>query len=424
MLEGLLSLLGGGSAQTQPPGLLPPQAPAAPGVGDRLMAGAQGFLNSSSPMGALGNLLGGISSGSRTDPAGVQGNAVRGMLTDLQTRGLITPTQAQFIAANPKAWEELSKTMINVPMQIAPDGSIIQTRPFGQLGIPGGVPVSERIETVNPDGSKSPASFIKPSLLNPRGSITAPTMPGQQPAPQPQQANYGGSPATNPNLQPAGQPIVRPSGPITSASPQSIQEGEGIGKGFAEDYTKIQQRSASATKTLTTLQRMSQLADSAFEGAAAPALQYARSMLASVGLPSATVKAGEEFSALANKLTLDAQNGSLGAGVSNADVQFIQNINPNLSHTAAGRKEIITTMTALAKRDQEVAREAVNYRRANGSMDGFQTYIAQWAEQHLLFKGRENTASFGDRFGAATDGGVQFGDGSFRVIGVRPGATR
>lgn len=236
--NGLLALLGG---QANAQGL-PQQPQAGPGMGDRLMAGFQGALNSSSPMGALGNLVGGISSGSRTDPAGVQASAVQGMLGQLLARGQIDPATAKFLAANPKAWEELSKAMINVPMQIAPDGSIIQSRPFGQLGIPGGVPISDRADVVNPDGSKSPGFAIKPSLTRPQGGMVA---VGQQAPPpatppilSPNQPNGGrGQPPLNPAYDgiPPSQ-AARVNGPITEMSPaeRNAQEKSGTMRGEAQ----------------------------------------------------------------------------------------------------------------------------------------------------------------------------------------------
>lgn len=414
MLDGLLSLLGiGGGGQ----GMLPPfqgqpqpqQQPQQPGMGDRLMAGAQGFLNSSSPMGAIGNLLGGISSGSRTDPAGVQGNAVRGMLQKLQASGQIDPTTAQFLAANPKAWEELSKAMINVPMTVAPDGSIIQNRPFGQLNVPGGVPISDPAKRINPDGSQSDSYNIRPSLTRPGGGSV---VPGQA-APQAQpQGMPGQPPMLNPNMPNGGRPV------ISQQSPQAIKEQEGVGGDLAAELKIINTKAAAATSRLGTLNRMSQLSPAAYEGAGAPALQLVRSFLTTMGLPSGSVPAGEEFTALSNKMVLDANNGSLGTGVSNADVAFIKNMQPEISQTREGRQQLIETARQLAKRDQEVAKQAANYRRERGSMDGFQVYIQDWAEKNPMFKDvRPPSANFGERFGAATDS--RPGAPGIRIIGVR-----
>jgi len=430
MLDGLLSLLGLGGGgqgmlppfagqpqdQQQPqqpqPGMIPQmQQPQGPSMGGRLMAGAQGFLNSGSPMGAIGNLLGGISSGSRTDPAGVQGDAVRGMLQKLQAGGQIDATTARFLAANPKAWEELSKAMINVPMTVAPDGSIIQNRPFGQLGVPGGVPISDPAKRINPDGSQSDSYNIRPSLTRPGGGSVVPGQVAPQAQPQGMPAPQG-QPALNPNMPNGGRPI------ISQQSPQAIKEQEGVGGDLAAELKTINTKAAGATGRLSTLNRLSQLSPAAYEGAGAPALQLVRSFLTTLGLPAGSVPAGEEFVALSNKMVLDANNGSLGTGVSNADVAFIKNMQPDLSQTREGRQQLIETSRQLAKRDQEVAKQAANYRRERGSMDGFQVYIQDWAEKNEMFKDvRPPSANFGERFSATTDS--RPGAPGIRIIGVR-----
>lgn len=390
-------------AQAQPPQV---------GLLDRLVAGFQGAANSESPMAALGNLVGGVSLGQRTDPAGAQQAGVTGMLNELVARGSISPTQARFLAANPKSWEELSKAMIAQPITVAPSGDILVTRPFGQVNIPGAVPISNDIQVTNADGTRSPAFATRPSLARPGGNITIPQVSSAQsaaPAPQPAPAIPGAPGAPNPNLPNGGRII-------TEASPQVTNERQGVGTALAEEYRGITTKAAAATRQLATLRRMSQLSPDAFEGAAAPGMQFARSLLTSIGIPSRTVAAGEEFTALQNKLTLDANNGSLGTGVSNADVQFLSNINPNLSQSAQGRMQIIEVASRLARRDQDIAREAQRYRSINGgSLDGFQVHISDWANRNPLFadlaQPRPQSQPQGN---VATPGGP-----GYRIIGIR-----
>ncbi len=80
--------LGMPSAQQPAPSPLPPPPPAppspapppqpspvqeaasGPGLGNRFSAGAQGFFNAHSPMGAIGNLIGGMATGQRQDAGG------------------------------------------------------------------------------------------------------------------------------------------------------------------------------------------------------------------------------------------------------------------------------------------------------------------------------------------------------------------
>lgn len=415
---GLLDSLFGGSGllpmfaqQAQAAGSTPSPAPQI-GLMDRLVSGFQGAANSQSPLAALGNLVGGLSSGQRTDPAGAQQAGITGMLRQMVARGQIDETTARFLAANPKSWEELSKAMINVPMIVAPDGSIIQNRPFGQLGIPGGVPISDPAKRVNPDGSQSDSYNIRPSLTNPQGgSSVVPGQPAPQASPQPPRpAMAGQPPMLNPNMPNGGRPI------ISQQSPQAIQEQEGVGKDLAAQYADITKKASSATSRLGTLSRMAQLSPDAFQGAGAPALQLVRSLLTTMGFPAGgSVKSGEEFIALSNKMVMDANNGSLGPGVSNTDVAFIAKMNPDISQTREGRMELIETSRLLAKRDQEVAKMAADYRRQNGSLDGFQVYIADWANRNPLFKDRQPTPAVTNS--ATPDS--RPGAPGIRIIGVR-----
>lgn len=84
--------------QPQQPQMQP--QPAASAIGDRLSSAFQGFVNSGSPMQAIGNLVGGLATGQRTDPAGValeDANLTRQALT---AQGL-TPEMARIVAGNP-----------------------------------------------------------------------------------------------------------------------------------------------------------------------------------------------------------------------------------------------------------------------------------------------------------------------------------
>jgi hypothetical protein len=365
------------------------------------MAGLLDALTGSNPGGLLGAFRGALDQIGNPELF-----AKRKMMMDSLANTSLTPEQKQFLVGNPKAYEEYGKTVI-APQTTTVGSHLFQSKPFGGINFLGATPDSDRGETVNPDGSKSPAFFIKPSMVNPSGGVVRPNamqpqQPQPQPTAQPQPAQprsavpsgkkwWGDDEANNAGLY----------GPITSPSPAAAEEQKKLGATFGDLYEKYVQDGISGGKTLSTLSRMSQLNDKAFEGRAAPAMQAIRSTLASFGFDPGKVPAGEEFTALSNKLVLDAQNGSLGAGVSNADVSFLANIQPNMSHTIAGRRELIDTLSLLSKRKQEVARMAGEWRRAKGTMDGFDTAISGWSQQNPLFSGRENVATMQDRFAAS-----------------------
>jgi hypothetical protein len=72
-----------------------------PDMGDRLGAGFQGFTHAGSPMEALGNLFGGLTTGQRTDPQGMQQQALQATYQALRQSGVPDGT-ARAAALNPE----------------------------------------------------------------------------------------------------------------------------------------------------------------------------------------------------------------------------------------------------------------------------------------------------------------------------------
>lgn len=118
--NGLLALLGGQAeaAQLPPwlqqgsgPGSVPfagagglnpmQQAPSGPSIGDRLMAGFQGFVNSGGPLPALGNLVSGLVTGQRSDPAGARQQQMMMTYAALKARG-VSDADARAAVTNPE----------------------------------------------------------------------------------------------------------------------------------------------------------------------------------------------------------------------------------------------------------------------------------------------------------------------------------
>lgn len=120
---------GGGSAPVQPApqpaaNMAAAQYPSLQGlgnIGDRLGAGLFGALNSGSPMGALGALLGGLVTGRRQDPLGMAERQQQDIYSYLVQAGT-PPQQAAIIAQSPKAQELYIGQMIQPKVK------------FGQVG--------------------------------------------------------------------------------------------------------------------------------------------------------------------------------------------------------------------------------------------------------------------------------------------------
>lgn len=90
----------------------------------------------------------------------------------------------------------------------------------------------------------------------------------------------------------------------------------------------------------------------------------------------------EFFRSMANKMVLDATKGSLGAGVSNSDVAFLQRAQANMGTSKEGNKKIIDMAIKLQKRKQEIA----DFQDKYGNVDRkFAISLKNWAKEHPMF---------------------------------------
>jgi hypothetical protein len=96
----------------------------------------------------------------------------------------------------------------------------------------------------------------------------------------------------------------------------------------------------------------------------------------------------EEFNRLSKKAALESMGGSLGAGFSNADRDFVEAQVPNLSNTPEGNKRIVDIGRRLAKRQQEIGNLAEQFSSQSGGMfdaGAFNQYLQNWSEKNPLF---------------------------------------
>lgn len=129
------------------------------GIGDNLSAGFQGFANAKSPMQALGNLIGGLTTGARTDPAGMQQQQMMATYQALRQKGL-PDADARAAALNP----EILKTIAANNFDTKPKFGVIGQN---QMGIPQYGFIRENQGTVTPVNGGQTAgggTQIDPSL--------------------------------------------------------------------------------------------------------------------------------------------------------------------------------------------------------------------------------------------------------------------
>lgn len=176
----------------------------------------------------------------------------------------------------------------------------------------------------------------------------------------------------------------------------SIQTGENeyaktLNKDMAErfiGYQKDAQSAAGQKGSLDILEKATQ--DPNFysgTGAERFVLPLKQAIAAYGGDPQSAASM-ETFRAISSKSVLDSL-GSLGAGVSNADRDFIMNQVPSLQNTPEGNKTLIDIGRKTAQRKQDVAKLAREYAsKNNGRIDaGFDAVVQDYADKNPLFKG-------------------------------------
>jgi hypothetical protein len=164
-----------------------------------------------------------------------------------------------------------------------------------------------------------------------------------------------------------------------------------IGKSDAERFINYQKGGQGAQTALQSLDVLENaMKDPNFysgPGAERFALPLRQAQAAFGGDPKAAA-AMETFRATASKAALDAMGGSLGAGFSNADRDFVLNQVPNLANTPEGNRQLIGVARKVRQREIEIARMARDYAARNkGRLDaGFDAELAAYAEKNPLFK--------------------------------------
>mgnify|MGYP003347911910 CR=1 FL=1 len=143
---------------------------------------------------------------------------------------------------------------------------------------------------------------------------------------------------------------------------------------LAKQEVEIGQLGKKSTDTLDNLSTMRKLLDEpgVHTGPAeAAGLRTARQLGSQyLGIGTEGVAKTGDLIARANTMVKDALGGSLGAGVSNADVRFLQNANVSLENTAGENQRIVDAAIRVTKLNQVIAEKAQKYKEDhNGHLD-------------------------------------------------------
>jgi len=180
---------------------------------------------------------------------------------------------------------------------------------------------------------------------------------------------------------------------------QEGAEAQTVGKAFGDQYSSILNAGVEANGKLSRLDRMQGLLDGVNTGKLTPLGTEVAALAESMGIKiDKNLGNKQAAQALSSEIALQLRNPAGGAGMpgamSDKDREFLVGMTPGLAKTPEGNRLIIETARKLAKRDQDVARLAREYRQKNGSMnEGFYAELQRYADASPLFSTKAERAT-------------------------------
>jgi hypothetical protein len=174
----------------------------------------------------------------------------------------------------------------------------------------------------------------------------------------------------------------------TTLPPQENAYDKGLGEWAVKTYTGVQDAAASASDQIANLGRMEVLMnDPNFRsGTGTDAVVSMQKLVEALGGNPADVGSIEAFRAASTQAVMAQLGGSLGAGFSNADRDFIMGMTANLDNSIPGNRMIIEAQKRIAQRKIELARLADEYIAKNGRLDqNWPQTMRTYAEAYPLF---------------------------------------
>jgi hypothetical protein len=174
---------------------------------------------------------------------------------------------------------------------------------------------------------------------------------------------------------------------------------KGIGEMGVKQLTKIQEDASSA---LAIQQKASMLEalmqDPEFKSGALTNTETGyKKIIEALGGDPANVASREGFAAVASQLVLDMMGGSLGAGFSEGDRKFVENMQPSLNTTVEGNKLLINMQRKVAQRKLEVSDFATKYIQEKGRIDEyFMGALSKWSNENPMFGEGPNPEGYFD----------------------------
>lgn len=198
-------------------------------------------------------------------------------------------------------------------------------------------------------------------------------------------------------MQRIDKDVTHPPGPVTNVNiPYENSFAKEIAQLDAKQLDKYRSSADASRSMVNSLNRLESLNPNVYQGGAANAKLTAANFLHGMGInigDPIKVAQSQEFDALASKLVLDSLGGSLGAGVSNADVSFIQKTVPQLGHSADARAALLSFMRKKADQQVQIYESARAHAEKNNGLKGWQAPTFAQSEQAARLPGNLSATS-------------------------------
>lgn len=159
---------------------------------------------------------------------------------------------------------------------------------------------------------------------------------------------------------------------------QETEEAKTIGKSLGEQYADIQKEGLNAQGKISNLTRVGDLLNQiqAAGGTTGLGQQTFMDLKKAAGALGFSIPADvppqEALVGLSNQLALEARSADTMPGaLSNSDRDFLVKMTPSIATTPEGNRRLIDILTRVNQAKIEKAKAAREYRKANGSFEGF-----------------------------------------------------
>ena len=161
---------------------------------------------------------------------------------------------------------------------------------------------------------------------------------------------------------------------------------------LAKEAVGVEQAARQADQRIATLSRMKEAVESGrfstgFGAETKLGLQKAVQSIFPKMVDEEAIAMAEQFEKDALQAVTDATGGKLGAGVSNADVEFLSRQQAGLGTSKAGNILTLDAAIKIEQRKKDIAQFARDYREAHGGVldQGYYKALSDWSKANPMF---------------------------------------